>query len=74
MSELDISEVFITRKMLIEEDGHTYFDEVKLRSCEKLCVFCGEPMIFQRDILPSVGGATPGLHHEVCRQRGWKEE
>ena len=64
MSELDISEVFITRKMLIEEDGHIYFDEVKLRSCEGLCVFCGEPTL--------VDGTTLGLHHEVCRQRGWE--
>lgn len=74
MSELDISQVFITRKMYIEEEGkgQTYLDEVKRRYDENLCVFCGECVVFQRKFL-LIGGALSAPHHEACRRRAWGE-
>ena len=65
----DVSQVFITRKMLIEEEGRAYFDEIQRRTGQNLCVFCGRCVIFLREILPPVAGSR----HEVCRRRAWGE-
>ena len=67
MSEQGISQVFIARKMLIEEEGETYFNETKRCVSAKLCVFCGKAETAEQPLKKG------GSHHEVCRRRGWGE-
>lgn len=60
----ELSDIFITREMLIREPGMALFEETKRRAAAGLCAYCG----MDWSLLDLAGKAE---HYETCRIRAW---